>query len=57
MLVGVLLRDTPPSELDLKASGETLAERSGEVTRIDLTAWYLPVQIAAWPTLVQEDGS
>lgn len=57
MLVGVLLRDTPPSELDLKSSGEALAGRSSEGTRIDLTAWYLPVQIAAWPALVQEDGS
>ena len=57
VLVGVLLRDTAPSELDLKASGEALAERSDEETRIDLAAWYLPVPIVAWPALVREVGS
>ena len=57
VLVGLLLRDTAPSELDLKASGEALAERSDEETRIDLAAWYLPVPIVAWPALVQEVGS
>lgn len=57
MLVGVLLRDTAPSELDLKASGEALAGRSDEETQIDLAAWYLPVPIVAWPALVREVGS
>lgn len=57
MLIGVLLRDTSPSELDLKAPGERLARRLSEPTRVDLVAWYLPVSIDAWPALVREVGS
>lgn len=57
MLVGVLLRDTSPSELDLKAPGEGLARRLGEPTRVDFTAWYLPVPIVEWPALMREAGS
>ena len=56
-LVGVLLRDTQPSELDLKAHGEVLSHRVADPTRIDLFAWYLPVPISGWPALVREGGS
>lgn len=52
-LVGVLLRDTQPSELDLKARGEALSHRVADPTRIDLFAWYLPVPISGWPALVR----
>ena len=54
LLVGVLLRDTPPSERDLKARGEALSHRVADPTRVDLIAWYLPVPIPDWPALVQE---
>ena len=54
LLVGVLLRDTSPSELDLSIRGSTLSKQFSEPTRIDLIAWYLPVPIPQWPHLVQE---
>ena len=53
MLVGVLLRDTTPSERDLKARGKTLAEKLPAPTRINLVAWYLPQPIADWSKLLQ----
>ena len=56
LLVGVLLRDTPPSERDLKARGEALSRQVADPTRIDLVAWYLPVPISDWPALVQADA-
>ena len=56
-LVGVLLRDTQPSELDLKARGEALSQQVADPTRIDLFAWYLPVPISGWPVLLREGGS
>lgn len=55
VLVGVLIRDTEPSELDLKSRGEALSEKLGTPTRIELIAWYLPVPIADWPKLLQEE--
>ena len=55
LLVGVLLRDTPPNERDLQAQGEALSHRVAEPTRIDLIAWYLPVPISSWPALMQTD--
>ena len=54
LLVGVLIRDTTPSEKDLKARGEALAAILAAPTRIELVAWYLPVPIAEWPKLLQE---
>jgi hypothetical protein len=57
LLVGILIRDTAPSELDLKGRGQALAKRLGKPTRIELIAWYLPVPIAEWPTLLQEEAS
>ena len=57
MLVGVLLRDTTPSERDLKARGKTLAEKLPAPTRINLVAWYLPQPIADWSKLLQGDAS
>lgn len=54
LLVGVLIRDTPPDERDLKARGEALSHRIADPTRVDLVAWYLPVPISNWPALLQE---
>ena len=56
LLVGVLLRDTPPNERDLKARGEALSHRIADPTRVDLVAWYLPVPISGWPALLQESA-
>ncbi len=53
LLMGVLIRDTVPNELDLKARGEVLAAALPVPTRIELVAWYLPVQIAKWPEVLQ----
>lgn len=57
LLVGILLRDTTPSELDLKGRGQALAKSLGKPTRIELIAWYLPVPIVAWPRLLKEMAS
>ena len=54
LLVGVLIRDTPPNERDLKARGEALSHRIADPTRVDLIAWYLPIPIPGWPALLQE---
>ena len=54
LLVGVLIRDTPASDRDLKARGNTLSKQFSDPTRIKLIAWYLPVPIADWPALFQE---
>lgn len=56
VLVGVLLRDTRPSELDLESRGEVLSRWAADPTRIDLIAWYLPVPISDWPALVEVGG-
>lgn len=53
LLVGVLMRDTTPSELDLKARGKALSIRLKDPVRTELIAWYLPVPISDWPALVQ----
>ena len=56
LLVGVLIRDTPPSERDLKARGEALSHRAAGPARVDLIAWYLPVPISGWSALLQESA-
>jgi hypothetical protein len=57
LLVGILIRDTAPSELDLKSRGQLLSKKLGKPTRIDLVAWYLPVPIAEWPKLLRGEAS
>lgn len=56
LLVGILIRDTAPSDLDLKSSGQALSTKLGKPTRIELIAWYLPVPIAEWPNLLREEA-
>ena len=53
LLVGILLRDTEPNELDVTARAKALAESLGRPTRIEITAWYLPVPIKDWPALLR----
>lgn len=57
LIVGVLIRDTPPSERDLKIRGIELSHPFVDPTRIRLIAWYLPIPIADWPALLQEGTS
>lgn len=52
LLVGVLLRDTEPNELDVTARAKSLAGILGSPTRIEITAWYLPVPIKDWSALL-----
>lgn len=56
-LVGVLVRDTKPSELDLNARAKSLSAKLGLPTKVNLIAWYLPVPIAEWPKLLREEAS
>lgn len=56
LLVGILLRDTEPNELDVKARAKALAKSLGRPTRIEITAWYLPVPITDWPALLHGGG-
>jgi hypothetical protein len=55
LLVGILLRDTQPNELDVAARAKALAAKLGSPTRIEITAWYLPVPIKDWPELLHGD--
>ena len=53
-LVGILIRDTTPSELDLKARGKALSTKLKGLARVDLIAWYLPIRIADWRPLLED---
>lgn len=52
LLVGILLRDTAPNERDVTARAKSLADSLSSPTRIEITAWYLPVPIEDWPALL-----
>lgn len=51
-LFGVLIRDTKPNELDLKARGQSLAGILQEPSTCQLIALYLPCTIAILPILI-----
>jgi hypothetical protein len=51
-LVGVLLRDTPPHEDDLRTRGQALAAAGAAQPSIRLDAWYAPRPIKDWAELV-----
>ena len=57
LLVGMLLRDTEPNELDVTARAKALTQILGSPTRIEIIAWYLPVPIEDWPTLLHVGAS
>lgn len=54
LLVGVLIRDTRPNELDVKSRAMVLAKKLLLPTRVQIVAWYLPVPIQDWPNLLKE---
>ena len=56
-LFGVLVRDTQPNELDLKARGKTLAGRIQDPTTCKLVAIYLPCAISDLQEHVSGGGS
>jgi hypothetical protein len=56
LIVGILIRDTAPSELDLKSRGQALSRKLPSPTRVALIAWYLPAPIADWPKLLKEEA-
>lgn len=57
LLIGILIRDTAPNELDLKSRGLALSKKVDKPTRVELIAWYLPVPVAEWPKLMKEEAS
>lgn len=56
-LYGVLLRDTPHNELDLKSRGTHLGGEVQAPAKVTLFAWYLPVKIDQWPQALQGGGA
>ena len=52
-LIGMLMRDTPPNELDLKNRAKHLATKVSAPTEVELDAWYFPIPIEDWPIVVQ----
>lgn len=52
-LVGMLMRDTTPNDLDLKNRAIHLATKVSSPTEVQLDAWYFPTPIEDWPTVVQ----
>ncbi|HYG36617.1 MAG TPA: hypothetical protein VEC99_17620 [Clostridia bacterium] len=49
---GVLVRDTEPNEKDLRARSSALASKLPGVSRVELDAWYFPVPIDKWQSLL-----
>lgn len=52
LLVGLLLRDTEPNELDIISRSQHLAHKLASPTRVELHAWYLPIPIREWASLL-----
>ncbi len=51
-LLGILIRDTAPNQLDLKGRAGALSAVVQVPTNMDLCAWYLPSPINQWPSIV-----
>lgn len=47
-LCGVLMRDTTPSELDLKNRAIAVSAKVNAPAAVHLTAWYVPLKIDTW---------
>lgn len=52
-LIGMLMRDTEPNELDLKNRAKQMAAKVLPPTEVELDAWYFPMPIADWPAVMQ----
>lgn len=53
LLMGMLMRDTEPDELDLKAKGESLGKMVLAPTQVEFIALYTPKSISDWPALAE----
>jgi hypothetical protein len=53
LLVGVLVRDTQPNELDLKNRAAALAKTVKAPAKAELHAFYVPPELGKWPALVR----
>jgi len=51
-LIGSLVRDTSPNELDVSTRGRNLGGLIGDPGTAELHVWYLPIPMADWPGLV-----
>lgn len=52
-LVGMLMRDTVPNELDLRNRANHLSSKVSFPTKVELEAWYFPTPIDDWPVAIQ----
>jgi hypothetical protein len=52
-LVGCLIRDTAPVATDLEARGIALSGSISEAIRVELYAWYVPIAMDKWPSLIE----
>jgi hypothetical protein len=52
-LIGMLMRDTGPNELDLKNRAKHLATKVSTPMEVELDAWYFPTPIEDWSAVVQ----
>lgn len=57
LVMGMLLRDTEPSELDISAAAEHLADNLDSPTDAEISVWYLPIPISEWVSAIDGDVS
>lgn len=55
-LIGCLMRDTQPAELDIRARAIALGDIISPPTQVQFFAWYMPEPIDDWPSWVEVDG-
>lgn len=55
LLVGCLLRDTSPNEMDVKNRGKALAKAVSPTTSVQLRVWHLPDKLIKWVDYLGED--
>lgn len=53
IIMGVLIRDTAPNDSDFKNRAKALASTLHNSITVELIAWYLPIPISKWPSLLQ----
>lgn len=52
LLFGFLIRDTVPHENDLKNRAKDLSKKIHSSMKVELFAWYCPVSIENWPSIL-----
>ena len=56
IIAGVLCRDIAPNVMDLKSRAESLGDELSPPTKVEFSAWYLPVPIAQWTEIAGGDS-